>query len=212
MSLILLLSTLAFAGDYEREVRDGITSFKRFTDGDRPQNIYAVRVDLSVPNVGLHASADLRGTEWYTDTLGFAEEVGAVAAINGDWSCTTCSGSDYLHPLGLAISSGMVWNDHVETDAIGSRWGYLACTIDKRCDLEQAAPLGDESMVFRRRGRTRSCTPACWRRDIAGTGRSGPARRVGRPRHPVSACGSRRRHRDSHATCRGARCCGGPLM
>ncbi len=148
MSLILLLSTLAFAGDYEREVRDGITSFKRFTDGDRPQNVYAVRVDLSVPNVGLHASADLRGNEWYTDTLSFAEEVGAVAAINGDWSCTTCSGSDYLHPLGLAISSGMVWNDHIETDAIGSRWGYLACTIDKRCDLEQAAPLGDESMVF----------------------------------------------------------------
>lgn len=145
---MLILVTLALSADYEREVRTGITSFKRFTDGDRPQNIYAVRADLSSPNIGLHASKDERGVEWYTDTLDFAEEVDAIAAINGDWSCTTCSGSDYLHPLGLAISGGMLWNDHIETDAIGSTWGYLACTIDKRCDLDQAAPLSDASMVF----------------------------------------------------------------
>lgn len=146
--MLLLAVLLAQAADYEREVRTGITSFKRFTEGDRPQNIYAVRVDLSVPNIGLHASADKRGTEWYTDTLSFAEEVGAVAAINGDWSCTTCSGSDYLHPLGLAISDGGVWNNHIQTDTIGSTWGYLACTIGKRCDLDQAAPLGDASMAY----------------------------------------------------------------
>ena len=143
-----LLVSVALSADYEREVREGITSFKRFTDGARPQNVYAVRVDLSVPNIGLHASTDTRGTEWYTDTLSFAEEVGAVAAINGDWSCTTCSGSNYLHPLGLAISGGAVWNDHIQTDAIGNTWGYLACSIDKRCDLDQSAPLGDASMVF----------------------------------------------------------------
>lgn len=82
MVLLFAIAT-ALATDYEREVRDGITSFKRFTDGDRPQNIYAVRVDLSAPNVGLHASADRRGDEWYTDTLSFAEEVDAIAAING---------------------------------------------------------------------------------------------------------------------------------
>ena len=146
--LLLAAMSAAFGADYEREVRDGITSFKRFTDGDRPQNVYAVRVDLSVPNIGLHASADRRGDEWYTDTLSFAEEVGAVAAINGDWSCTTCSGDDYLAPLGLAISGGAVWNDHIQTDAIGNYWGYLACTFDKRCDLGRAAPLGDASMVF----------------------------------------------------------------
>lgn len=146
--LVGILALVAAAADYEREVREGITSFKRFTDGSRPQNVFAVRVDLSSPNIGLHASADDRGAEWYTDTLSFAEEVGAVAAINGDWSCTTCSGSDYLHPLGLAISGGMVWNDHIETDAIGNTWGYLACTIDKRCDLDQAAPLGEASMAF----------------------------------------------------------------
>lgn len=140
--------TVALADDYEREVREGITSFKRFTSGDRPQNVYAVRVDLSVPNIGLHASADRRGAEWYTDTLSFAEEVGAVAAINADWSCTTCSGDDYLHPLGLAISGGALWNDHIETDAIGSQWGYLACTVDKRCDLTRAAPLSDASMAL----------------------------------------------------------------
>ena len=145
--LLLFAMATSFATDYEREVRDGITSFKRFTDGDRPQNIYAVRVDLSVPNVGLHASADRRGDEWYTDTLSFAEEVAAVAAINGDWSCTTCEGDDYLAPLGLAISGGTVWNDHIQTDAIGNHWGYLACTVDKRCDLARAAPLGDESMI-----------------------------------------------------------------
>jgi hypothetical protein len=146
--LLALTPPPALATDYEREVREGITSFKRLTSGDRPQNVYAVRVDLSVPNIGLHASADRRRSEWYTDTLSFAEEVDAVAAINGDWSCTTCSGDNYLHPLGLAISDGTLWNDHIETDAIGSRWGYLACTIDKQCDLTRAAPLSDASMVF----------------------------------------------------------------
>lgn len=148
MLLLACLSSAALATDYEREVRAGITSFKRLTSGDRPQNVYAVRVDLSSPNVGLHASADDRGVEWYTDTLSFAEQVEAVAAINGDWSCTTCSGDDYLHPLGLAISGGMLWNDHIETDAIGGAWGYLACTVDKRCDLETAEPLSYASMAF----------------------------------------------------------------
>ena len=148
MFLLSAMAHLALATDYEREVRAGVTSFKRLTTGDRPQNVYAVRADLSSPNVGLRASADERGVEWYTDTLSFAEEVGAVAAINGDWSCTTCSGNDYLHPLGLAISGGALWNDHIETDAIGSRWGYLACTVDKHCDLTNAAPLSDASMFF----------------------------------------------------------------
>jgi exopolysaccharide biosynthesis protein len=137
----------AGATDYDREVRPGITSFKRITGGSRPQNIYAVRADLSSPNIGLHASADDRGTEWYVDTLTFAENVDAIAAINGDWSCTTCSGSDYLHPLGLAISGGSVWNDQIATDTIGSHWGYLACTIGKQCDLTRSRPLSHASMA-----------------------------------------------------------------
>ncbi len=146
--LLITAISAALATDYEREVRPGITSFKRFTSGADPQNVFAVGVDLSVPNVGVYASADRRGDEWYTDTLSFAEEVGAIAAINGDWSCTTCSGNDYLAPLGLAISGGVVWNDHIQTDTIGSRWGYIACTLDKRCDLAVAEPLGDEDMFF----------------------------------------------------------------
>jgi exopolysaccharide biosynthesis protein len=151
LASVLILATLspsAGATDYDREVRPGITSFKRITGGSRPQNIYAVRVDLSSPNIGLHASADVRGTEWYVDTLTFAENVDAIAAINGDWSCTTCSGSSYLHPLGLAIEDGAMWNDHISTDAIGNHWGYIGCTIGKQCDLTRARYLNHESMAF----------------------------------------------------------------
>ena len=47
----------------------------RLKTGSRPQNIYAVRADLSSPNIGLRASEDDRGTEWYVNTLDFAENV-----------------------------------------------------------------------------------------------------------------------------------------
>ncbi len=143
----MLGTSPANAADYSREVRPGLTSFKRLLSGSRPQNVYAVRADLSSPNIGLHASADVRSTEWYVDTLTFAENVGAIAAINGDWSCTTCTGSNYLHPLGLAVSDGVVWNDHIATDAIGNYWGFLGCTLDKQCDLGRARPLTHASMA-----------------------------------------------------------------
>ncbi|MEN9785211.1 MAG: hypothetical protein RLZZ299_475 [Pseudomonadota bacterium] len=147
VATLLALAAPAHATDYERVVRPGITSFKRLITGSEPQNIYAVRVDLTVPNIGLYASADRRGDEWAVDTLDFAEEVDAIAALNGDWSCTSCSGNNYLKPLGLAISDGVMWHSHRPTDDIGTRWGYFACTIDKRCDLTRARMLDDPTMA-----------------------------------------------------------------
>jgi hypothetical protein len=152
-ALLALAAPAHASDDSDREVRPGITSFKRLIEGTRTvraQNIYAVRVDLTVPNVGLYASADAREDEWAVDTLDFAQNVGAIAAINGDWSCndrTACLGNNYLKPLGLAISDGVKWRSHRPTDDIGSRWGYFACTIDKRCDLTRARPLNDPTMA-----------------------------------------------------------------
>ena len=147
IAVLALGPARAHASDYEREVRPGITSFKRLTTGSRPQNIYAVRADLSSPNIGLRASEDDRGTEWYVNTLDFAENVDAIAAINGDWSCTTCSGDRYLEPLGLAVSNGGLWSAHISTDTIGNYWGYIGCTIGKQCDLTRARNLDHSSMA-----------------------------------------------------------------
>jgi uncharacterized protein (TIGR03382 family) len=138
----------AEAADFSRQVRPGVTSFKRITAGARPQKIHAVRVDLAAPGVGLYASADLPGEEWRTDTLDFAERTpGAIAAINGDWSCNSsgCTGDRWLRPLGLAVSGGVMWRPHRTIPADpDERWGYLSCTVDKRCTIRtRVLPLNN---------------------------------------------------------------------
>ncbi len=151
LALPVLLAAPARAEDWTREVRPGLVSFKRITGGDRPQKIYAVGADLSVPNIGLHASADDVNDQWRCNTLHFAEEVGAIAAINGDWSCVTsgCTGDRWLRPLGLAIEGGMMWNPHRSPADPEERWGFLACTVDKRCTVRtMVKPLNNPDMVF----------------------------------------------------------------
>jgi hypothetical protein len=129
-----------------------VTSFKRITTGDRPQKIYAVRADLGVPNVGVHASADRVDEQWRTNTLAFAERVdGAIAAVNADWSCNSsgCTGDRWLRPLGLAVHGGVAWNSHrvIRSDP-NERWGYLSCTVDKQCRIRtRVLPLNNPDMA-----------------------------------------------------------------
>jgi uncharacterized protein (TIGR03382 family) len=140
----------ALAADSQRDLRPGVTYFERTTTGARPQHVHAVGVDLRVPNVGLHASKDVRGSEWDVNTLTFANNTQSLAAINGDWSCIPQSacGADFHRPMGLAISGGQMWNPHRPTEDIGATWGYIGCTLGKQCDLEVARPLDHPDMVF----------------------------------------------------------------
>jgi hypothetical protein len=150
--VVLALAATGRAADFSREVRPGVTSFKRITTGTRPQKIYAVRADLNEPRVGLYMSDDVVGEEWRTNTLHFAERTpGAIAAINGDWSCnaSACTGDRYLKPLGLAVSGGQMWHAHrtVPSDP-NERWGYLSCTVDKRCTIKtRVLPLNNTQMA-----------------------------------------------------------------
>jgi len=148
--LLLLFPCRAHAVDTQREVRPGVTYFERTTGGARPQHIFAVGVDLSHPNVGLQASADARYSQWDVNTLTFAENTGSIAAINADWSCIPAgSCGDMFHrPLGLAVSGGSEWNPHRENEDIGLTWGYLGCTIGKRCDIGWPRALSHPEMLF----------------------------------------------------------------
>jgi hypothetical protein len=99
-----------------------------------PWDIWAARIDLSLPTVQLHASSDEIGVERKVNTKTFAVNTGATLAINSDWS-------DGTTPVGLAISNGAQWHDHIHDDTLGGTWGYVACTITKQCSLGVELPL-----------------------------------------------------------------------
>lgn len=117
--LALALLPLALAGDTTSTVRSGVTYLHRTTS--EPQDIYAVRVDISLENVAIRASQPDYDVEQHVTTSEFAENVGALVAINGDWS-------DTATPVGLAIGQGWLWNDHYDG------WGFFACDILKNCE------------------------------------------------------------------------------
>ncbi len=69
------------------------------TCGGTPQDVHAVRIDLSRGDVGLRASMNAPGSERGVGTDTFAANVGALVAIDGDWS-------NGFTPVGLAIGNG----------------------------------------------------------------------------------------------------------
>ena len=132
LSLLIGLAAPAHAGDTWSTVREGVDYLHRTTS--EPQQIFAVRVDLTVENVGLHASSDTSGVERRVTTSRFASNADVLVAINGDWS-------DGTTPVGLAISDGWKWHDHIPDDTLGGRWGFLACTATKACTIGTELPL-----------------------------------------------------------------------
>lgn len=117
--MLLLLLQFSLAGDTTTTVRAGVEYLHRTTS--EPQDIYAARIDLSLENVAVRASGPDYDVEQHVTTSEFAENVGALVAINGDWS-------DTVTPVGLAIGNGWVWNDHEDG------WGFFACDIMKNCE------------------------------------------------------------------------------
>jgi hypothetical protein len=132
-----LTAVPAHAGDTWSTIRTGVDYLHRTGSG---QDIYAVRVDLTVPNVGIHASNETSGDERYVTTPTFARNADVLVAINGDWS-----GSGW--PVGLAISDGWLWNTHIVDDTVGGRWGFFACTATKQCTVGAELPL-DQAWWF----------------------------------------------------------------
>ena len=136
VSLIALLPFLAAAPAYAEDtwttVRTGVELLHRTTAD--PHDIWAARIDLSQENIALHASSDTPGVERAVDTRTFAQNTGAVVAINTDWS-------DGSTPVGLAISDGFLWNAHIPNNSVGGQWGFVGCTLEKDCTVDQEAPL-----------------------------------------------------------------------
>ena len=124
------LATPAHAGDTWTNIRNGVDYLHRKADG---QDIYATRIDLTVPNVGIHSSNSTSGDERRVTTPTFASNADVLVGINGDWS-------DATTPVGLAISDGVQWHNHLANDDLGSRWGYFGCTVDKDCTIDAEKP------------------------------------------------------------------------
>ncbi len=135
LGLALLLSaTSASAADVWTPVRPGVEWLHRTTGGGTPQDIHAVRIDLSMGQVGVRASMDAPGVERGVGTDTFAMNVGALVAIGGDWS-------DGSTPVGLAIGNGFLWNDHYSDPNIGGTWGTFGCDVWNGCTVEVLPPL-----------------------------------------------------------------------
>lgn len=134
MVTLALLLPFAQASDSWTTVRPGVDVLHRTSSG--PQNIYAARVDLTQPNVGLHASSDTPGVEKRVTASTFARNADALVAINGDWG-------DGNNPVGMAISDGRLWHSHITDDTLGGTWGFFACTATKDCTLSAERPLNE---------------------------------------------------------------------
>jgi hypothetical protein len=127
--ITLLAAAPVWATDTWTAVRPGVDWLDRTTGGATPQAIQAVRVDLSRSEVGLRASMDIQGVERGVGTDTFAQNVGALVAIDGDWS-------DGFTPVGLAIGNGFLWQDHFSNPSIGSQWGTFGCDVWNGCTIE----------------------------------------------------------------------------
>ena len=138
-ALILVLGLTASpaqAADLWTAVRPGVDWLHRSTGGGTPQEIQAVRIDLSLGAVGIRASRDAAGTERGVGTDTFAANVGALVAIGGDWS------NGYT-PVGLAIGNGFLWNNHYSDPNIGATWGTFGCDVWNGCTIDALPPLPD---------------------------------------------------------------------
>lgn len=125
------LAPAASAQDRWTNIRRGVDYLRRTAPG--PQEIFAARVDLRVPNISLHASAD-NAAERHVTTSTFARNVGALVAINADWS-------DTRTPVGVAISDGNLWHGHIPDSTLSGTWGYFGCTATGACAIGTARPL-----------------------------------------------------------------------
>lgn len=121
--VLTLGPTTGHADDTWTAIRPGVDLLYRTTTAPARQQIHAVRVDLTRPEVSIRASRDALRSERGVTTSTFARSVGALAAINADWT----SGST---PIGVAVGDGAQWSEQHEPHG----WGVFGCDIFNRCD------------------------------------------------------------------------------
>ncbi len=99
-------------------------------------DIHAVRIDLSMGQVGMRASRDAPGTERGVGTDTFAANVGALVAIGGDWS-------DGSNPVGLAIGNG--FPELGGRNVSSKHWDFI-------CDMRTDSEILVDGEVFYKDG------------------------------------------------------------
>ena len=130
-AILWAMATVARATDTWSTVRDGVDYLHRVDP--TPWDIHAVRVDLTSPAISLRASKDEYDVERHVVNSTFAQDVGALVAINGDWS-------DTVTPVGLAIGDGQRWHEHYDDPAISGTWGVFGCDAFNGCDIQSLPP------------------------------------------------------------------------
>jgi len=119
LAALIALSSPAHAADTWTNIAPGIEHLFRTTG--EPNEIHAVTVDLSRPEIYLRAT---REDERQRTTSSFASLVGARVAVNGD----LFDYADY-YPVGLASGGGWLWTGSTDPDV----WSFMACNVTKEC-------------------------------------------------------------------------------
>jgi uncharacterized protein (TIGR03382 family) len=118
--LFLLVSSWSLplaAADQWSEPAPGVSLLLRTADG--PLRMHATVVDLSHDDLYIRAT---RPEQRGQTVSAFAQQVGAVVAINGDWFA-----SGY-QPQGLAVGQGVHWEGTADAG-----WSLIGCTVERDC-------------------------------------------------------------------------------
>ena len=142
LAFLSLGSGPAEAADTWTNIAPGVDLLERVETGSVPQEIFAVRADLTNPLISVHATNDIMGVERGVSTKTFAENVGAIAAINGDWGLTSQGA-----PISLAIGDGFLWNEHFTDPSVGGEWGFFACDIFNNCEADTRPPSDPDFLL-----------------------------------------------------------------
>ena len=136
----LMSATTANGQDGWVEVRAGIEINTAIAFGI---TVHTVRIDLTRPEFKIQVAR-------HTDAGGFsttdvwAREVGAVVAINGDWSDIN-GPRGFRHPTGLSIGDGMHWPNTADF----AEWRFMACTVEKTCVFDFSDEARDVHWTWR---------------------------------------------------------------
>ncbi|QED30047.1 phosphodiester glycosidase family protein [Microvenator marinus] len=125
-SMFLVIASLVWtdvvlAADTWTDPAPGVRRLVRTAPG--PIRINAAIVDFSRQDLYMRVT---RPEERGRTVSNFANHVGAVVAINGDWF----SWGSY-QPVGLAVGDGVHWEGTGDNG-----WSFLGCTIEKDCTFD----------------------------------------------------------------------------
>lgn len=122
MASVVVVSMMLWCGsasaqDQWSEPTPGVSYLLRTAPG--PLRMHAAVVDLTRDDLYVRAT---RPEQRGATTSSFAQQVGAVVAINGDWF------GGGFQPAGLAVGQGVHWEGTADEG-----WAFIACTVERDC-------------------------------------------------------------------------------